>query len=83
MVNIVSARAMNLDRVLQCFYRHGDGFGIPNHDTKDHILSLLIQSFFIKYVMYYHRVNVMNKVIVMVNYHCLFNHFHYICDVVP
>ncbi len=37
--------AMNLARAAQCFYGHGDGFGIPNHETKDRIVSLLIQPF--------------------------------------
>ena len=36
---------MNLARTAQSFYRHGDEFGTPNHETKDRIVSLLIQPF--------------------------------------
>lgn len=43
--NTFIAIAMNLARMAQCFYQHGDGFGIPNHETKDRVLSLLIQPF--------------------------------------
>jgi (-)-alpha-terpineol synthase len=36
--------SMNLARMAQCMYQHGDGHGIgSNRETKDHILSLLIK----------------------------------------
>ena len=34
---------MNLDRISQCIYQYGDGYGIPDGETKDNILSLLIE----------------------------------------
>ncbi|KAG7981065.1 hypothetical protein I3843_05G213200 [Carya illinoinensis] len=34
--------AMNLARMAQCMYEHGDGHGIGNHETKDRVLALLI-----------------------------------------
>ncbi|KAF2284330.1 hypothetical protein GH714_020546 [Hevea brasiliensis] len=33
----------NLARMAQCMYQYGDGHGIGNHETKDHVLSLLVQ----------------------------------------
>ena len=36
--------ALNLARMAQCIYQHGDGHGIENHETKDRLFSLLIQS---------------------------------------
>ena len=35
--------ALNLARMAQCMYQHGDGHGVGNHETKDRILSLLFQ----------------------------------------
>ncbi|KAG9144248.1 hypothetical protein Leryth_023048 [Lithospermum erythrorhizon] len=35
--------AMNLARIAQCMYQHGDGFGVPDTETKDRIISLLVQ----------------------------------------
>lgn len=34
--------SMNLARMAQCIYLHGDGHGNEDSDTKDHILSLLV-----------------------------------------
>ncbi|PHT29938.1 Trans-alpha-bergamotene synthase [Capsicum baccatum] len=34
---------MNLARIAQCMYQHGDGFGIPDRETKDRILSLFFE----------------------------------------
>ncbi|KAK4572350.1 hypothetical protein RGQ29_030690 [Quercus rubra] len=36
--------ALNLARMAQCMYQHGDGHGAGNHETKDRVLSLLTQS---------------------------------------
>jgi len=36
--------ALNLARVAQCIYQHIDGHVIENHETKDRLFSLLIQS---------------------------------------
>ena len=36
--------ALNYGRMAQCMYQHGDGHGVGNHETKDYISSLLIQS---------------------------------------
>ncbi|KAG7973866.1 hypothetical protein I3843_06G018500 [Carya illinoinensis] len=33
---------MNLTRMAQCTYQHGDGHGVQDCDNKDHVLSLLI-----------------------------------------
>nr|QJF54219.1 terpene synthase 38 [Nicotiana attenuata] len=35
--------AMNLARIAQCMYQHGDGFGIPDYETKDRIRSLFFE----------------------------------------
>ncbi|WCJ31208.1 Myrcene synthase chloroplastic [Euphorbia peplus] len=35
--------AMDLDRMAQCIYQYGDGYGIQDRETKDHVLSLLVQ----------------------------------------
>ncbi|KAH0699852.1 hypothetical protein KY284_014067 [Solanum tuberosum] len=35
--------SMNLARIAQCMYQHGDGFGIPDGETKDRILSLFFE----------------------------------------
>lgn len=35
--------SMNLARISQCIYQHGDGFGIPDRETKDRILSLFFE----------------------------------------
>ncbi|KAK4347047.1 hypothetical protein RND71_033386 [Anisodus tanguticus] len=35
--------SMNLARIVQCMYQHGDGFGIPDRETKDRILSLFFE----------------------------------------
>ncbi|CAN4078283.1 unnamed protein product [Withania somnifera] len=35
--------AMNLARIAQCMYQHGDGFGIPDRETKDRILTLFFE----------------------------------------
>ncbi|KAK4361001.1 hypothetical protein RND71_019953 [Anisodus tanguticus] len=35
--------AINLARIAQCMYQHGDGFGIPDRETKDRILSLFFE----------------------------------------
>ncbi|XP_037493565.1 (-)-alpha-terpineol synthase isoform X3 [Jatropha curcas] len=34
---------INLARMSQCMYQHGDGFGVQNVETKNYILSLLVQ----------------------------------------
>jgi (-)-alpha-terpineol synthase len=34
--------AMNVARMAQCMYQHGDGYGIPDRETKDRVLSLLV-----------------------------------------
>ena len=34
---------LNLVRASHCFYKYGDGHGVPNHKTKDHILSIIIE----------------------------------------
>ena len=34
--------AMNLARMAQCMYQHGDGHGVQDRETKDRVLSLLI-----------------------------------------
>ncbi|XP_031270973.1 terpene synthase 10-like [Pistacia vera] len=34
--------AMNLARMAQCMYQHGDGHGIQDRETKDRVLSLLV-----------------------------------------
>ena len=34
--------AMNLARMAQCIYQHGDGHGVQDRETKDRVLSLLI-----------------------------------------
>ena len=33
---------LNFPRTTQCIYQNGDGYGKPDHDTKDRIISLLI-----------------------------------------
>ncbi|WCJ31210.1 Myrcene synthase chloroplastic [Euphorbia peplus] len=35
--------AMDLARTAQCIYQNGDGYGIQDCETKDHVLSLLVQ----------------------------------------
>uniref|UniRef100_A0A2C9UWT3 Terpene synthase metal-binding domain-containing protein n=1 Tax=Manihot esculenta TaxID=3983 RepID=A0A2C9UWT3_MANES len=35
--------AFNLARMAQCMYQHGDGHGIGNCETKERVVSLLIQ----------------------------------------
>jgi (-)-alpha-terpineol synthase len=34
--------AMNVARMAQCMYQYKDGYGIPDHETKDRVLSLLV-----------------------------------------
>ncbi|KAF7848013.1 hypothetical protein BT93_L2367 [Corymbia citriodora subsp. variegata] len=34
---------LNLARVSHTFYRYGDGFGLPSHETKDHLLSAIYE----------------------------------------
>nr|XP_033513829.1 (-)-alpha-terpineol synthase-like isoform X2 [Nicotiana tomentosiformis] len=36
--------AMNLARMAQCMYQHGDGHGGHNSETKNHIMALLFES---------------------------------------
>ena len=36
--------AMNIARMGQCMYQHGDGHSCQDRQTKNHILSLFIQS---------------------------------------
>lgn len=36
--------AMNLARMAQCMYQHGDGHGSNNSTTKNHIMALLFES---------------------------------------
>lgn len=36
--------AMNLARMAQCMYQHGDGHGGNNSTTKNHIMALLFES---------------------------------------
>ncbi|KAJ0081958.1 hypothetical protein Patl1_10196 [Pistacia atlantica] len=33
---------MNLTKMAQCMYQHGDGHGIQDCETKDRVLSLLV-----------------------------------------
>ena len=33
----------NLARMAQCMYQHGDGHGIEDGETKDRVLSLLVE----------------------------------------
>ena len=35
-------KATNLDRMAQCMYQYGDGHGVENFETKDRVLSVLI-----------------------------------------
>ncbi|KAJ9139584.1 hypothetical protein P3X46_030308 [Hevea brasiliensis] len=35
--------AMNLARMSQCIYQHGDGFGAQNLETKNRVISLLVE----------------------------------------
>lgn len=35
--------ATNFARMAQCMYQHGDGHGIEDGETKDRVLSLLIE----------------------------------------
>ena len=35
--------AINLARISQWIYQYGDGYGIPNGETKDNVLSLVIE----------------------------------------
>ena len=37
--------AVNLARTAMFFYHHGDRFGVTNCETKDRVLSLLVQPF--------------------------------------
>ncbi|KAG6394031.1 hypothetical protein SASPL_144607 [Salvia splendens] len=37
--------AMNLGRISLCIYQNGDGFGLPNSETKKSLVSLLVQPF--------------------------------------
>nr|B3TPQ7.1 RecName: Full=Alpha-terpineol synthase, chloroplastic; Short=Mg17; Flags: Precursor [Magnolia grandiflora]ACC66282.1 alpha-terpineol synthase [Magnolia grandiflora] len=37
------AAAVNLARMAQCMYQHGDGHGNPHRESKDHILSLVVE----------------------------------------
>ncbi|CAL5356703.1 unnamed protein product [Camellia sinensis] len=34
--------AMNLARMVQCLYQHGDGYGAPGKENKYHVLSLVV-----------------------------------------
>ncbi|KAF7847227.1 hypothetical protein BT93_L3176 [Corymbia citriodora subsp. variegata] len=34
---------LNLARASQCFYQYGDGHGLPDHETKAHIVSALFE----------------------------------------
>ncbi|KAK6124436.1 hypothetical protein DH2020_041813 [Rehmannia glutinosa] len=35
--------AMNLARISLCIYQYGDGFGVPHHETKNNLVSLIVQ----------------------------------------
>ncbi|KAA8536404.1 hypothetical protein F0562_028882 [Nyssa sinensis] len=35
--------AINLARMAQCMYQHGDGHGVQDRETKDRVLSLLVE----------------------------------------
>ncbi|KAL8460221.1 hypothetical protein ACS0TY_031165 [Phlomoides rotata] len=35
--------AMNLARISQCFYQFGDGFGVPYYQTKNNLVSLIVE----------------------------------------
>ncbi|KAL0442876.1 UNVERIFIED_CONTAM: Trans-alpha-bergamotene synthase [Sesamum latifolium] len=35
--------AMNLARIALCVYQFGDGFGIPHHETKKNLVSLIVK----------------------------------------
>ena len=35
--------AKNLARMAQCMYQYGDGHGVQDRETKDRVLSLLIE----------------------------------------
>ncbi|KAF9600972.1 hypothetical protein IFM89_014678 [Coptis chinensis] len=34
---------VNLARMAQCMYQYGDGHGVPDRETKDRVLSLLVE----------------------------------------
>ncbi|KAL3752995.1 hypothetical protein ACJRO7_000399 [Eucalyptus globulus] len=34
---------LNLARASHCFYDHGDGHGLPGHQTKDHVVSTIFE----------------------------------------
>ena len=34
---------LNLARASQCFYQYGDGHGLPDNETKDHLLMALFE----------------------------------------
>ncbi|KAK6124032.1 hypothetical protein DH2020_042248 [Rehmannia glutinosa] len=35
--------AMNLARISLCIYQYGDGFGVPHHETKNNLVSLIVE----------------------------------------
>ncbi|KAF8411659.1 hypothetical protein HHK36_004217 [Tetracentron sinense] len=35
--------AINIPRAAQCIYQYGDGYGVPDIDTKEQVLSLFIE----------------------------------------
>ncbi|KAK3010327.1 hypothetical protein RJ639_011735 [Escallonia herrerae] len=39
----------NLGRTAQCFYQYGDGHGVPDRWTKDHLTALLVQPIHMNY----------------------------------
>jgi (-)-alpha-terpineol synthase len=34
--------ALNLSRMAQCIYQHGDGYAEPGKETKDRVISVLL-----------------------------------------
>ena len=44
--------AINLGRMSQCMYQYGDGHGIPDRETKDRVLSLLVNPIPLTYEYY-------------------------------
>ncbi|XP_077224958.1 alpha-terpineol synthase, chloroplastic-like [Tasmannia lanceolata] len=40
--------ALDLGRISLCFYQYGDGFGDPNMETKERIMSLLVEPILVK-----------------------------------
>nr|QIQ55994.1 putative terpene synthase 2 [Eremophila drummondii] len=44
-VKSFTTTALNLARIALCVYQHGDGFGVPYHETKKNLVSLIAEPF--------------------------------------